>query len=342
MFNKFTIIFILFIGVHFNVFGNSFALEPNQIIVDGKIVNSLPEIGNFIKHGSRIYLGPGKYEQGIVIEHNDVVLSARGAHFVSAVEQGKATFVVRGENTIIEDVECSGVSVRHGNGACVRQEGKNLTLNNVYFHNSQQGVLQSGGSGDLTIKNSRFESLGFNGRAHAVYANGVNLTIVNSEFTDSKNQGHAIKSRSRKTRVINSIISSGKGDDSRLFDISDGGELEIIDSVLYQGKSTVNSQLIGFALEDIGRQRVQSITIKGSVILAERERGNIFLGVRKALPLKHFIIEDNLFIGRFSDEAQLSELKNYVFESREQIGLRDDAFPTLALLRAAKLGLFDD
>ncbi|WP_110428327.1 hypothetical protein [Glaciecola sp. KUL10] len=286
-------------------------------------------------------MGPGLYSVGIIIRHDNVVLSGMGAHFVAATKEGKATFVVKGNNVLIEDVECSQVRVRDQNGACIRQEGRDLTLNNVYFHNSEQGVLQAGNTGSLTIRNSRFEALGNRGRAHSVYSNGEMLTIINTKIIGSKDQAHAVKSRSKVTRIIDSIISSGDADDSRLFDISSGGEFEIVGSVLYQGRNTVNSQLIGFGLENIGRQRRQIINVRNSVILAERPNGNILLGIRDNLPNLSVEINNNLIIGSFWDVNRINKEDNFHFESRKSIGLKDDAFPTLGLLQAAHLGLFE-
>ncbi|MDC8013000.1 hypothetical protein [Tahibacter soli] len=47
--------------------------------------------------------------------------------------QGKAIWVIAGNDTTIENVELSGCRVPDGNGAGIRQEGKNLTVRRVFF-----------------------------------------------------------------------------------------------------------------------------------------------------------------------------------------------------------------
>ena len=84
---------------------------------------------------------------------------------------------------IIDNFEFSGAQVSDANGAGIRYEGGNLTLNGCYFHNNEDGLL--GGTwptGTLTVNNSEFA---FNGRGdgqtHNFYIGAIaNLTIDNS------------------------------------------------------------------------------------------------------------------------------------------------------------------
>lgn len=251
-----------------------------QISVDGKIYKDLSSATSAIKAGSVVIFGRGIYTNGLSINQDAVTLrGSEGTHFKGASVQGKATFVVNGNNVVIESIECSEVAVPHKNGACVRQNGRDLTLRYVYFHDSEQGILSAKGSGRLTIENSRFERLGKIGRAHAVYSNNDRLEIRYSCFLSSKGEGHEIKSRAPVTLIESSVVASLSGKDSRLIDVSNGGALIVRNSVLEQGVNSSNLELIGFGLEGMKSGHPQSVTLENNTILAEQPRGNVLLGL---------------------------------------------------------------
>lgn len=253
---------------------------PGQISVDGKIYKDLSSATLVIKAGSVVIFGSGIYTNGLSINQDSVTLrGSEGTHFKGASVQGKATFVVNGNNVVIESIECSEVAVPHKNGACVRQNGRDLTLRYVYFHDSEQGILSAKGSGRLTIENSRFERLGKIGRAHAVYSNNDRLEIRYSRFLSSKGEGHEIKSRAPVTLIESSVVASLSGKDSRLIDVSNGGALIVRNSVLEQGVNSSNLELIGFGLEGMKSGHPQSVTLENNTILAEQPRGNVLLGL---------------------------------------------------------------
>jgi hypothetical protein len=335
-----------FLFLSFSAFGVSANLPANAIFVDGKELESIAQVRANLKDGSQIYLGPGVYTQGLVIDKNNVTLtgsgkSEGGTHFKAAVVEKKGTIVVKGDDVVIESIQCSDVNVRDQNGACIRQEGQNLSVTNVFFHNSQQGILTSYGTGFLKIKFSEFKGLGLRGQAHSIYSNGQLLEVFYTTILDTKSQGHAIKSRSKITRIKNSTISSGLGDDSRLLDISNGGIVEISDSVLHQGINTVNGQLIGFALEDIGRAREHALKIENTLIIAERERGNTLLLKPKSLPKFGLSLVGNVLVGEFKD-AKLLERESqatYFFSSRSDAKIKPNTLPDFNYVNLVKNGI---
>ncbi len=307
------------------------ALEPGQISVDGQIYKDLRSASSAIQTGSIVIFGSGIYRDGLSINQDSVILKGSvGTHFKGAAIQGMATFVVNGNHVVIENIECSEVAVPHQNGACVCQNGRDLTLRYVYFHDSEQGILSAKGSGKLTIENSRFERLGKIGRAHAVYSHNDRLEIRYSRFLSSKDEGHEIKSRASVTIIESSVIASLSGKDSRLIDVSNGGRLIVRNSVLEQGVNTSNFQLIGFGLEGMKNGYPQSVTIENNTILAERPRGNVLLG----LPRDHSGISISITHNNIIGESNIYDMSehnlmnnNQFFSGRASYGL--GAFPAL-------------
>ncbi len=233
------------------------------------------------RDGDTILLRAGIYEEAAVLSANRLTLRAEpGAHMRGAAVEGKAALVVKGDDILIEGLECSEINVVNGNGACIRMEGRNLTLRRIYFHDSQEGILVGSigraEKGRLLIEDSRFERLGFGGRAHAIYVGARNITfeIRRSRVVASKGQGHEIKSRAARTLIEGNVIASLEGADSRLVDVPNGGEVVIRDNLFQKGPNSQNPDLIAVGLErgKPGRSNhaVNSILIEGNTFILER------------------------------------------------------------------------
>ena len=68
--------------------------------------------------------------------HGRAHIDAAGAN-----SEGKAIWVIAGNDTTIENVELSGTRVPDDNGAGIRQEGAGLTLRHCLFDHNQEGIL---------------------------------------------------------------------------------------------------------------------------------------------------------------------------------------------------------
>lgn len=296
---------------------------PNVITVNGKPFNNLKQAVAALKDGDELVIGSGIYRTPLIIKHHNITIKGDGhVVFEEKTVNGKGVVLAKGDNLSIINIECWNVRVRDGNGSCVRLEGNNLELSHVYFHDSQQGVLSGKNSGAVFIDDSRFENLGKSGQAHGIYIGSGELYINNSQFISSKDEGHEIKSRAKKTVIRNSLIASLYGRDSRLVDISEGGEVIIEDNIFQQGNNTSNSDVIGFALEK-NKHKVNSILIKNNVFLLDRINGSQILHTRKET--EHQIVTNNLIIGKYFDENINST--NIIFESRNDAGV--EPFPAL-------------
>ena len=70
--------------------------------------------------------------------------------------QGKAIWVIKSDNVVVENIEFYNATVPDHNGAGIRGEGKNLTIRNCYFHHNEMGILTAPGGGDILIEYSEF------------------------------------------------------------------------------------------------------------------------------------------------------------------------------------------
>lgn len=252
---------------------NSVTLCPAESSLDNCQFRSFNEAITSLGDGDQLHIEPGEYREGAVLTANNVTITAaKGAALRDTAVEGKAALVILGNDTVIEGLECSGINVPAYNGACIRLRGRNLTLRNVYFHDSQQGLLSGGEVGEVIVEDSRFERLGAIGRAHAIYMSGGDHLIVRrSRLLSSQDEGHEVKSRARKTTIQDSVLGSELARDSRTIDLPNGGEITIVNNVIQKGPNSANPDLIGIALEkDVQQHPEGDIVITGNTLIMDR------------------------------------------------------------------------
>jgi hypothetical protein len=287
--------------------------------------------------GDEVVLAPGLYEQGAIIETPGLILRGEpGAHLRGHAVEGKAALVVKADNVVIDGIECSGITVRDRNGACVRNEGRDLTLRNVHFHDNEQGVLGgSPGSGVLRVEGSLFERNGFGGLAHGLYINREIDTFIfrDSRILATKGSGHGLKSRAQSTIVEDSVIAGLDGEDSRAIDISNGGEVVIRGNVLQKGSNSKNSQMIGIALEgernDVNQTLVEDNLFVFDTVpegwLQDLARGMGLLPARGVViaskSLGDVILRNNTIVGAREFGDGVIERDNRFFSTRREAEL---------------------
>lgn len=292
-------------------------VSPTRQSADRGRFPSLGEASASLRDGDTLRLLPGIYREALVLRaHRVTVIAERGARIDGATAEGKAALVIKGDDTRVEGLECSGIAVPDRNGACIRLEGRNLTLRDVHFHDSEEGLLTGGNPGIVRIESSLFERLGRDGQAHGLYIGGGRLEIVKSAILSSKEEGHEVKSRARETLISDSVVASLDGESSRAVDLPHGGVVTIERSVIAHGPSAANRDLIGFGVEG-NLHPVNRLTIRDSVLILERRGGNVLVNART--PPGTVQIRGNLIVGR--DAPMQAHDCNRVSLSRADAGL---------------------
>lgn len=221
--------------------------------------------------GQTAILAPGDYQDCAVIYASGVTIKAElagTARFVGTPCQRKAQFVITGSDVVIDGIGFANARVGDKNGAGIRFEGRNLTVRNSVFRDSEQGILTaSKAQGAIVVENSRFERVGScaRGCAHGIYVSGVDKLIVrNSTFRDIR-RAHHIKSRAHETHVLNNDLDdTSYGTASFLIDLPNGGSAIIRGNRLVKGPKAEN---------------------RGCVIAIGKES--------TSRPFKYMVIEDN-------------------------------------------------
>lgn len=205
--------------------------------------------------GDTIFVRAGVYKNDTsTINHDLTIIGVDGkAHLMSTGEigNGKAILVSRAD-LVVENLEFSGASVRHHNGAGIRYEGGDLTVRNSYFHGNENGILAaSDRDGEIRIEGSEFAGNGYgDGRSHGIYVNRVGALHVSDSYFHDTDTGHHIKSRAFETHVKGSTLDDGHGNSSYSIDLPNGGNAVIEGNTLIQGAGKhLNKILISFGEE---------------------------------------------------------------------------------------------
>jgi hypothetical protein len=199
------------------------------------------------KDGDTIEISPGQYFDCAIIRQNNLTIQGKGPGVVMTDKTcgGKAVLVTDGNNITIRNLTLQRARVPDKNGAGIRAEGGNLTIENGRFIDNENGILAASHAGaEIRILGSEFVGNGKcePGCAHAIYVNNIALLHVErSKFSDT-HVGHHIKSRALRTEVINSDLQDGPdGSSSYLIDVPNGGTLIVEGNTLEKGPKTENN-----------------------------------------------------------------------------------------------------
>jgi hypothetical protein len=168
-----------------------------------------------------------------------------------AIPNGKG-ILVTSKNITLDHLEFSGARVADRNGAGIRYEGGNLTIEKCYFHDNENGILANPvAAGNIVISGSEFARNGYgDGYTHGIYVNRIaSLQVSNSYFHHTK-VGHHIKSRASRTTIDGNRIDDGSGGTASYnIDLPNGGVAVVTNNNIVQSATSQNPTLIHFGGE---------------------------------------------------------------------------------------------
>lgn len=178
--------------------------------------------------GDTVSIAPGLYYDCAFWRANRLTIAGTGPDVVitDVACAGKAAFVISGNDVVVRNLEFTRIRVPDGNGAGIRAEGINLTVENSRFVNNQWGILASGQHGSLRIVNCMFSANGISldGQpTHAVLAGGLDLLRIERSSFESARGGDHIASSALKTELVDNRLSDeGAVMSEPLVTVSDG------------------------------------------------------------------------------------------------------------------------
>lgn len=213
------------------------------------------------QNGDTVEIAAAIYDGDVAVwRQSNLTLKGMGGrpHLRAAgrAAQGKAIWVIRGNNVRIENIEFSGTAVDDHNGAAIRGEGNGLTLDGVSAHDNQMGIMIGKfPDSDVVITKSQFYNNYVRGRSrpigHNIYIGNVrSFTLTQSKVYGAR-IGHNVKSRARQTIIANNAIFDGAdGRASYQIDLAAGGIARIEGNRIEQGTAPENTTLLSYGAEE--------------------------------------------------------------------------------------------
>ena len=262
----------------------------------------------FAQDGDEVVVESGRYVGDVAVwtQSNLTIRGlGPGADIQSdgAAAEGKALWVVKGDDVVIENIGFSGARVADRNGAGIRHEGSNLTVRNCRFHTNENGILSGRTGGTTRIELSVFADNGHgDGRSHSLYVGHADHLIVRGNLFSRARVGHHIKSRARVTEIsYNKILDGESGDSSYLIDLAEGGDAVILGNILQQGKEAENHTLLSYGAENRRATGGRLVVMNNTFV--NEQTGGFFL---KIIPQQVNVhVQNNVFFG----DASISNRK---------------------------------
>lgn len=210
-----------------------------------------------------ILIAPGTYRQCVVQSMGSVAYRAAtpgSVVFDGAICEGKAALVLRGRSATIEGITFQNLRVPDGNGAGIRLEHGDLTIDNSIFRASEEGILTADDpEGTISIDRTSFSHLGRCDRglscAHSLYVGHYGRLIVTRSRFEAGDGGHYLKTRSARVEITNNSFDDSHGHTTNyMIDLSNGATGIVSGNIMVQGRDKENySAFITVAPE--GRER---------------------------------------------------------------------------------------
>ena len=197
--------------------------------------------------GDHVLIAPGQYFDCAVVSADGITIEGAGdAASVVLTDktcQGKALLVIDGSSDTVRNLTLTRARVPDGNGAGIRAEGGDLTVDGVQFVNNQDGILTGdNAAATITVLRSRFLKNGvcLDYCAHAIYAGHIKMLRVSDSIFRETRDGHDIKSRAASTEVTGCDFADGPdGTASYAIELPNGGSLVARHNTIEKGHPPV-------------------------------------------------------------------------------------------------------
>jgi hypothetical protein len=225
--------------------------------------------------GDTVTISPGTYYDCALWRASRLTIAGTGPDVVITDRAcaGKAAFVISGNAVVVRDLVFTRIRVPEGNGAGIRAEGDDLTVEDSRFVNNQIGILAGGPGGSLHIAGCTFS-------ANGVSLDGLPTHSVSGGRLDLLRIDHSIFERARGGDHIASAALDTELAGNRLAD--EGGAMTGPLVSVYGGVVALDGNTVELAAGATGRPGAVLVTGDASRIMVQ---GNTLIEPRGDVPL---------------------------------------------------------
>ena len=232
-----------------------------------------------------------KNDLTIVGENGRPRIDAAGESF-----RGRATWMISGNNTTVENIEFTGAKGPDQNGAAIWQLGANLTIRKCYIHGNEDGILAGDNpTSHIVIENTEFGENGYgDGYSHNIYINHIARFTLRFSYSHDAISGHLVKSRAAENFILYNRLTGEAGTSSLELDLPNGGRSYVIGNVIQQGPFTENSTIVAYGEEGATNPDSTLYFVNNTVVNNRWNGVFIKIGAGAAPAL----IQNNIFSGK--------------------------------------------
>ena len=232
---------------------------------------------------------------------------------------GKGTWVVTGNDIVVDNVEMVGAKVADQNGAALRLEGTNFTLRHSFLHDNENGILSGHNeNSDILIEYTEFGHNGHgDGQTHNLYIGKARSLTFRYNYSHDANVGHDLKSRAMTNTIVYNRFSStnpgekgstAPGQPSYEIDLPNAGTSYVIGNVIQQPAANQNPAIVAYG-EEGATNPGQDLYFVNNTVVNDFAGGTfLFVSGKVSTPA---LIQNNIFVGNGTLVSQASAiLKN--------------------------------
>lgn len=308
---------VAFAGLASPTFAATLQVGPSRIFKKPCAAIAAAVTGDIVEiDGNNTYVADvcGVYASGITIRgvNGRPKIDAGGANAM-----GKGTWVIIGNDVVVENVEMFGAKVPDQNGAALRLEGNNFTLRGSFLHDNENGIL--GGlstTSNILIETSEFGHNGYGtGYTHNLYILNVGRLTFRYNYSHDANVGHNLKSRARVNLIAYNRFSStppgqsgstASGQPSYEIDLPNAGTSYVIGNVIEQPSLNQNPAMLAYGEEGASNPG-KDLYVINNTFLNDRSAGGtfIFTGSGVTTPV---LMQNNIFGGAGTVNTQATAI----------------------------------
>jgi hypothetical protein len=227
-------------------------------------------------------------------------IDAAGKHVAS-----KGSWLVTGNDIVVDNIEMVGAKVPDRNGAALRLEGTNFTLRNSFLHDNQNGILAGRNeNSDLLIENCEFGHNGAgDGQTHNLYVGKWRSLTFRYNYSHDAVVGHNLKSRAMTNTIAYNRFDSTDADEpgstesgqpSYEIDLPSAGTSYVIGNIIRQPAANQNPGIVAYG-EEGATNPASDLYFINNTVINDYHRGT-FLFVSGKVPTPA-LIQNNIFVG---------------------------------------------
>jgi hypothetical protein len=170
------------------------------------------------------------------------------------IAEDRGIWVFHGRNFTVENMEFSGAHiVPRYNGSGLGAKGTNWTVRNCYFHDNQDGILESNiKQSHILIEYSEFARNGAgDGQSHNLYIGTTASLIFRFNYSHDAVVGHLLKTRAAVNYILYNRLSGENGSDSYEINVPNGGTTYVIGNLIEQGPKSQNPAMLDYLSEGV-------------------------------------------------------------------------------------------